>query len=47
MPAKLIEQKDNRVTIQFTVELTGQMLTDERGFAAIAQRSRPDRHGPR
>ncbi len=29
MPAKLIEQKNNNVTIQFTVELTGQMLTDE------------------
>lgn len=29
MPAKLIEQKNNKVTIQFTVELTGQMLTDE------------------
>ena len=29
MPAKLIEQKNNKVTIQFTVELTGQILTDE------------------
>ena len=29
MPAKLIEQKNNKVTIQFSVELTGQMLTDE------------------
>ena len=32
MPAKLIEQKDNRVTIQFTVELTGQMLADEQAL---------------
>ena len=32
MPATLIEQKDNRVTIQFTVELTGQMLTDEQAL---------------
>ncbi len=29
MPAKLIEQKNNNVTIQFAVEPTGQMLTDE------------------
>ncbi len=29
MPAKLIEQKNNKITIQFTVELTGQMLKDE------------------
>ena len=29
MPAKLIEQKNNKITIQFTVELIGQMLTDE------------------
>ena len=32
MPAELIEQKDNRVTIQFTVELTGQMLADEQAL---------------
>ena len=32
MPAKLIEHKDNRVTIQLTVELTGQMLTDEQAL---------------
>ena len=32
MPATLIEQKDNRVTIQFTVELTGQMLADEQAL---------------
>ena len=32
MPAKLIEQKNNKVTIQFTVELTGQMLTDEQAL---------------
>ena len=29
MPAKLIEQRNNILTIQFTVELTGQMLKDE------------------
>ena len=29
MPARLIEQKDNTLTIQFTVELTGRMLEDE------------------
>jgi len=32
MPATLMEQNDNRVTIQFTVELTGQMLTDEQAL---------------
>ena len=32
MPAKLIEQKDNKITIQFTVELTGQMLKDEQSL---------------
>lgn len=32
MPAKLIEQKNNKVKIQFTVELTGQMLTDEQAL---------------
>ena len=29
MPATLIEHKGNKVTIQFTVRLTGQMLEDE------------------
>jgi hypothetical protein len=32
MPAKLIEQKNNKITIQFTVELTGQMLIDEQAL---------------
>jgi hypothetical protein len=32
MPAQLIEHKHNTVTIQFTVELTGQMLTDEQAL---------------
>ena len=32
MPAKLIEQKDNKITIQFTIELTGQMLKDEQAL---------------
>lgn len=32
MPAKLIEQTGNKVTIQFTVELTGQMLKDEQAL---------------
>jgi len=32
MPAKLIEQKDHKITIQFTVELTGQMLKDEQAL---------------
>ena len=32
MPAKLIEQNSNKITIQFTVELTGQMLTDEQAL---------------
>ena len=32
MPAKLIEQKGTTLTIQFTVELTGQMLTDEQSL---------------
>lgn len=32
MPATLIEQKDNKVTIQFTVALTGRMLEDEQAL---------------
>jgi hypothetical protein len=32
MLTKLIEQKDNKVTIQFTLELTGQMLKDEQAL---------------
>ncbi|MFH1616737.1 MAG: ISKra4 family transposase [Planctomycetota bacterium] len=32
MPAKLIEQKNNTITIRFTVELTGQMLKDEQSL---------------
>ncbi|HDS84928.1 MAG TPA: hypothetical protein ENN97_07035 [Phycisphaerales bacterium] len=29
MPAQLIEQKGNTIKVQFTFELTGQMLRDE------------------
>jgi len=32
MPAKLIEQQNNKITVQFTVELTGQMLRDEQAL---------------
>ena len=32
MPAKLIGQQGNKITVQFTVELTGQMLTDEQAL---------------
>ena len=32
MPATLIEQKDNKVTIQLTVALTGRMLEDEQAL---------------
>jgi hypothetical protein len=32
MPAQLIEHKGNTVTVQFTVELTGQMLSDEQAL---------------
>jgi hypothetical protein len=32
MPAELIEQRNNTLTIQFTVELTGHMLTDEQSL---------------
>jgi hypothetical protein len=32
MPAKLIDQTDSKLTIQFTVELTGQMLKDEQSL---------------
>ena len=32
MPAKLIEDKDNTITIQFTVKLTGRMLEDEQSL---------------
>jgi len=32
MPAELIEQRGNRITVQFTFELTGQMLRDEQAL---------------
>jgi len=32
MPAKLIDQTDNKLTIQVTIELTGQMLKDEQAL---------------
>jgi len=32
MPAKLIEHKGDKLTIQFTIELTGQMLKDEQAL---------------
>lgn len=32
MPARVIAQEANRITIQFTVELTGQMLKDEQAL---------------
>jgi hypothetical protein len=32
MSAKLIEENGNRITVQFTVELTGQMLKDEQAL---------------
>lgn len=32
MPAKLIEQQNNKIIVQFTVELTGQMLRDEQAL---------------
>ena len=32
MPASIIEQQSNRITIQFTVELSGQMLEDEQSL---------------
>ena len=32
MPAMLLEQKDNTITVQFTVTLTGQMLEDEQSL---------------
>ena len=32
MPARLIKQKNNRITVEFTIELTGQMLTDEQAL---------------
>ena len=32
MPAKLIDQNGNRITVQFMVELTGQMLKDEQAL---------------
>ena len=32
MPARLIDQKDKILTIQFTVELTGRMLEDEQAL---------------
>jgi len=37
MPAKLIEQTNNILTIQFTVELTGQMLADEQSLQVTGQ----------
>ena len=49
MPAKLIEQKDNRVTIQLTVELTGQMLRQsaERDPDDVCQECLPTTSGAR
>lgn len=35
MPAQLIEQKGNRITVQFTLELTGQMLRDEQSLQHV------------
>ena len=32
MSAKLIDQTDNKLTVQFTLELTGQMLADEQSL---------------
>ncbi len=32
MPAKLIKQNGNRITVQFTVDLTGQILKDEQAL---------------
>ena len=32
MPARLIGQQGNKITVQFTVELTGQMLKDEQAL---------------
>ena len=32
IPVKLIEQNGDRITVQFTVELTGQMLKDEQAL---------------
>jgi len=32
MPAELIEQNGNKITVKFTVELTGQMLKDEQAL---------------
>ena len=32
MPAQLISQEDKTLTIQFTVDLTGQMLKDEQAL---------------
>lgn len=32
MPAELVTQKGNRITVQFTFELTGQMLRDEQAL---------------
>ena len=35
MPAELIEQKGNTVKVQFTLELTGQMLRDEEALQQV------------
>ena len=35
MPAELIEQKGNTLTVQFTFELTGQMLRDEQALQQV------------
>ena len=49
MPAKLIEQNGNRITVQFTVELTGQMLKYEQALQQslneAGHAARPDGEG--
>jgi len=46
MPAQLIEQKGNTLTVQFTVALTGQMLWDEQSLQQVLNEAGQIAMGP-
>ena len=46
MPAQLIEQKGNTIKVQFTLELTGQMLRDEQSLQQVLNEAGQIAMGP-
>lgn len=46
MPAQLIEQKGNTIKVQFTFELTGQMLRDEQSLQDVINEAGQAAMGP-